>query len=280
MRLTVLLSGFALGFAANLLLAGVAYGQANKANETLFQIGTKKITLGEFEKRYEEVKAQTLNPPTKALFLEDLIRFEIGVQEAEKRKLQNDPIVQERIRQEMYKGLVEKEIGKRVENIKVSDGDMKEFYKKNPELRSSHILIEYKPDATAAQKVAAKKRAEEIWAEVKASKRPFEELVKLYSDDPMSKQTGGDIGWQTRVTLFPAYYEALLATKVGEMRALVETPFGYHIVKVTGRRTYENANKRQLRASVFDEKRRVIFNELFNKLKRQYSVKVNESLIK
>lgn len=284
MRLTVLLSGLILGFAANLFLAGVAYGQqaaGAKANETLFQVGTRRVTLGEFNKRYDEVKNQTLNPPSKDLFLEDLIRFEIGVLEAEKRKVQNDPIVQERLRQELYKALVEKEIGKKVENIKISEEEMKEWYKKNPEIRTSHILIEFKPDATAEQKAAAKKRAEEIWLkDVKDSKRPFEELVKLFSDDPMSKQTGGDIGWQTRVTLFPAYYEAALTTKVGDMKALVETPFGYHIMKVTGRRTYENANKRQLRASVFDEKRRQLFNEMFATLKKQYSVKVNESLIK
>lgn len=290
MKITVLLSGLVLSFILNLALSSVVYAQTPAApskgaasaadNETLFQVGNKKISVGEFNKRYEEVRSQTLNPPTKALFLEDLIRFEVGVQEAEKRKLQNDTLVQERIRQEMYKALLEKEIGKKVENIKVSDQEMQEWYKKNPEIRTSHILIEFKPDSTAEQKAAAKQRAEGIWTDVKKSKRPFEELVKLYSDDPLSKQTGGDIGWQSRVTLFPSYYDAAASMKVGEMRGLVETPFGYHIMKVTGRRTYENANKRQLRAAVFDEKRRQIFNELFDKLKRQTSIKVNQGLIK
>ncbi|MNL33253.1 putative parvulin-type peptidyl-prolyl cis-trans isomerase precursor [compost metagenome] len=141
-------------------------------------------------------------------------------------------------------------------------------------------MIEYKPGATAAQIAEAKKRATEILEEVKKSKRPFEELVKLYSDDALSKQAGGDVGWQSRVTLVPAYYDAISRMKIGEVKGLIETQFGYHIIKLTGRRSFENANKRQIRAAVFDEKRRLIFNEYFDKLKKTYSIKENKSAIK
>ncbi len=243
------------------------------------QVGSHKITLAEFNQKYDEVKTQTINPPAKNVFLEDLIRFEVGVQEAEKMKLQDDPIVKERIKQEIYKVLIEKEIGAKVQAIKVDESDMKEYYKKNPEVRTSHILIEFKPDATQEQKNIAKKRAEEIYGEVKKSKRPFEELVKLYSDDPLSKQSGGDVGWQSRVTLVPIYYETAYKMQVGEIRGLIETQFGFHIIKLTGKRSYENANKRQLRAAVFDDKRRLLFNEYFDKLKKTYNITINAKTI-
>ncbi|MNU01283.1 peptidylprolyl isomerase [compost metagenome] len=68
--------------------------------------------------------------------------------------------------------------------------------------------------------------------------------------------------------------------KIGEVKGLIETQFGYHIIKLTGRRSFENANKRQIRAAVFDEKRRLIFNEYFDKLKKTYSIKENKSAIK
>lgn len=259
-----------------LMLGSLALAQDN----VVAIVGNKKITIEEFNKKFNEVKSQTINPPTKELFLEDLVRYEIGVQEAEKRKLEKDPIVQDRFKQELYKALVEKELGQKVQNIKVTDKEMEEFYKKNPEIRTSHILIEYKPEATAAQIAEAKKRATEIYEEVRKSKRPFEELVKLYSDDPLSKQSGGDVGWQSRVTLVPSYYNTILAMKVGEVKGLVETQFGFHIIKVTGRRSFENANKRQIRAAVFDDKRKLMFDDLFEKLKKQYPVKVNPSLIK
>jgi parvulin-like peptidyl-prolyl isomerase len=264
--------------AMGLIIYSSVQAQASKA-VVLAEVGSKKITLEDFNKKFNDVKAQSLNPPTKSQFLEDLIRYEMGVQEAEKRHLEKDPVVKDRLEQELYKALVEKDIGERVQKISVSEKEMEAFYKKNPEIRTSHILTEFKPGATAEQKAEAKKRALENYAIVKKSKRPFEELVKLYSDDPLSKQNGGDVGWQSRVTLVPTYYETILSMKVGEIRGLVETPFGYHIIKVTGRRSFENANKRQLRAAVFDEKRRVVFDEYFAKMKKSYSIKTNAKLI-
>jgi len=55
--------------------------------------------------------------------------------------------------------------------------------------------------------------------------------------------------------------------------------FGFHIIKVTGRRSYENANKRQIRLAVFDEKRKQAFDAYFDKLKKSYTIKTNPSLI-
>lgn len=263
----------------SILLLISANSYAQKATDVVAQVGKKSITVEEFNKKYNEVKSQTINPPTKEQFLEDLVRYEVGLQEAEKRGLQKDPIVLDRFNQEMYKALLEKDIGPRIQKIQVSDKEMQEWYAKNPELRTSHILIEFKPGATPAQIAEAKKRATEIFEEVKKSKRPFEELVKLYSDDALSKQAGGDIGWQSRVTLVPGYYDAIVNMKVGEIKGLIESQFGFHIIKLTGRRSFENANKRQIRAAVFDEKRKQIFNEYFDKLKKSYPIKENKSAL-
>lgn len=242
-------------------------------------IGKKSLSLEEFNRRFNEVKSQALNPPTKLQFLEDLVRYKMGLQEAEKRGMDKDPLVKERMEQELYKALLEKELSAKIQKAEIKDSDMKDYYKKNPEIKSSHILIEIKTGATPQQREEGKKRAQEIYKEVKESKRPFEELVKLYTDDSVTKQNGGDVGWQSRVTLFPTYYDAILSMKEGEVKGLIETPFGFHIVKVTGRRAYENANKQALRMAVFDEKRRAAFNEYFEKLKKDYPVKLNTKLI-
>ncbi len=260
---------------ASLLMMGSAFAQ-----DVVAVAGTKNITVKDLNDKYEEVLKQTLNPPTKEVFLEDLIRYEIGVQEANKKGLQDDPVVKERIRQEIYKGLIERELGKAVSEIKVTEKEMQAYYTKNPEIRTSHILIEFRPDATEEQKKAARDRANEIHEEVKKSKRPFEELVGLYTDDVLSKRNGGDVGWQSRLTLMPAYYNAALAMKVGEVKGLIETQYGFHIVKVTGRRGYNDADKRQIRMAVFDEKRKEIFDNYFAKLKKTYPIKVNKALIK
>lgn len=270
--------------ALTLILTPTVFAQnaktAPKADSPVVaEVGNKKITLDDFNKKYNEVKVQTINPPTKKQFLEDLVRYELGVQEAEKRKLENDPIVQDRMKQELYKALLEKDLGQKVQKIEVSDKEMQDWYKNNPEIRFSHILIEFKPGATPEQVAEAKKRATEIYDEVKKSKRPFEELVRLYSDDPLSKQAGGDVGWQSRVTIVPSTYEATIGMKPGDIKGLVETPFGFHIIKLTARHSYEEANRRQVRAAVYDEKRKQAFNEYFEKLKKQYNIRVNPSAL-
>ena len=260
-----------------IFISATSYAQKS---DVLAQVGTKAITLEDFNKKYNEVKSQTINPPSKEVFLEDVVRYEVGVQEARKRGLEKDPIVQDQYNQVLYKALLEKDLGQKIQKIQISDKEMEAWYKNNPEIRSSHILIEFKAGATPAQIAEAKKRATEIYDEVKKSTRPFEELVKLYSDDSLSKQAGGDIGWQSRVTLVPNYYDALSTMKLNEVKGLVETQFGFHIIKLTGRRSFADANKRQIRAAVFDEKRKDFFNEYFDKLKKTYTIKENKSLLK
>lgn len=250
------------------------------SQDVVATIGDQKITVEEFNKRYNEVKSLVPNPPPKEVFLEDLIRYKLGLLEAEKKKVKDDPIVQERIRQEIYKGLLEKELGEKINGIKVSENDMQAFYKNNPEVRTSHILIEIKPGANAEERAAARKRASEILSEVKASKKPFEELVNLYTDDVSTKTVGGDIGWQTRVTVAPAYYESALKLKLGEISNLIETEFGFHIIKLTGRNSYQKANKRKLRAAVFDEKKKEVFDKYFGQLKSTYKIQVTKSALK
>lgn len=256
------------------LLAGVVHAQV------VATVNGAKITLKDFKRKYNETKKTTINPPPPELFLEDLVRLEMGVQEAEKRGLEKDPTVKEAFRRELYKALIEKELGKKVDAIKVSESEMRAHYKKYPEIRSSHILIEFPPDATSKQKAAARKRADEIFKEVRASKRPFKELVKLYSDDHLSKMNGGDIGFQSNVTVVPTYYNTLMKLKPGQIAGPVETLYGYHIVKMTGRNSYQDADKRQIRVAVFDKKRAVLFNAYFKRLRSKYKITKDENLIK
>ncbi len=251
-----------------------------QTNEVLATIGKKQITLREFNDKYGEVLMKTMNPPPKDVFLEDLIRYEVGLQEAEKNNLTNDPAVKRKIEEAVYSGLVERMIGKSVDKIEVTEAEMQAWYKSNPEIRTSHILIQFKPGATEQEKSSAKKRAEEIFATVKKSERPFDELVSLYSDDTISKSNGGDLGWQSRLTLVPPYYEAALKTKKGGITGLVETQYGYHIVKVTDVNTYKDANKQQIRVAVFEEKRKKLFDNYFVGLMKKYPIKKNLALLK
>jgi parvulin-like peptidyl-prolyl isomerase len=248
--------------------------------EVLATVGADKITTEEFNRKLDDVRKQAMNPPSPDQFLEDLVRFHVGTQEAEKLGLQNDPLVKERFKQVLYNALLEKQIGKKVEDIKITEGEMRDYYKKNPEIRLAHILIEIKPNAKADEREAVKKRALEILDDVKKSKRPFEELVRLYTDDLPTKELGGDIGFQSRVTLAPILYDTAMGMKIGEVKGLLETQFGFHIVKLIDKRSFDLADKRQIRAALFDDKRAKIFNDYFDKLKKSYKIEVDKAALK
>jgi len=247
--------------------------------QVLAIVGKKKITLEEFEKRYQETES-AFNQPTPQVFLEDLIRFEMGVQQAEKEGLKNHPLVHRKMRQEMYKLLLERKLSDEISKIKVTEKDLRQEYKKSPELRTSHILVEIPDGATKEQEQAARKRALKILKKVKQSDRPFAQLAKNFSDDSLSKNSGGDLGSQSRASAVPAYYNAALKLDEGAVSDLVRTRYGYHIIKLTGRNTFKQANHRQLRALVFERKRKEIFDKYFEKLKDNYKIRVNKKALR
>jgi peptidyl-prolyl cis-trans isomerase C/peptidyl-prolyl cis-trans isomerase D len=249
-------------------------------NPTVATINGRAIKMSEFQQRFDEASRLHNPPSNKKIFLEELIRYEVGVQEAEKRKISEEPVVKERIRQQLYVGLVEKDLGEKINGINVSPKEMEAYYKTSPEMRSRHILIEIKPGATDVERAAGRKRAEEILKEVKSSKKPFEELVKIYTDDLATKKNGGDVGFQNRFSTVPPYYEGMLKLKVGEVSGVVETKFGFHIIKLTEVHSYDEADKDLIRNAIFERKRLAMFNEYFDKLKKKYNITINTAIVK
>ncbi len=105
-------------------------------------------------------------------------------------------------------------------------------------LRASHILISYK-GAYNSQDTISKEQAEakanDLLAQLKAAKNNdelFAELATANSTDPGSKEKGGDLDWFTDGTMVPPFNEFVVSNPVGSL-GIVETVFGYHIIKVT-----------------------------------------------
>lgn len=269
---------FSLVAVAALAISPANAQQKNSQNPVIAQVGNRSITLSDFNTKYNDVVNRTMNPPNKKQFLEDLIRFEIGVQEAEKANLKKDPIVQERINQEIYKALLEKRLAAQIQRIRVTDKQMQAYYRNNPEIRTSHIFVSVPPGAKAEERAAAKKRADEIYKSVANSKRDFAELVKLYSDDSVTKANGGDLGWITSLTFVPEYYNAIKNLAPGRTSNVIETPQGFHIIRVTGKRSYKDADLAQVRVAVFEMEKKKIFDAYFAQLKKNYPVKINPSV--
>jgi peptidyl-prolyl cis-trans isomerase D len=107
-------------------------------------------------------------------------------------------------------------------------------YGKPEERQASHILIAVKPDATDAEKEAAKKRAEDLAAQAKKNPAQFAELAKQSSQDPGSAPQGGDLGFFTRDgSMVKPFEDAVFSMKSGEITGPIQTNFGWHIIKLT-----------------------------------------------
>jgi peptidyl-prolyl cis-trans isomerase SurA len=119
----------------------------------------------------------------------------------------------------------------------VTDAEVQEAYERNksalPKREASvawrQIIIAPKP--TPAAKAAAKAKADSLLAEIKAG-GDFELIAKRESDDPGSKANGGDLGWNRRGRMVPEFDRWMFALAPGQLSPVIETAFGYHIIRV------------------------------------------------
>lgn len=102
-----------------------------------------------------------------------------------------------------------------------------------PEQRlASHILIRVEPDADAAALKAAEEKAQRLATEAKAPGADFAALAKANSEDPGSRDSGGDLGWVERGAMVAPFEEALFSMQSGEVRGPVKTDFGFHVLQL------------------------------------------------
>ena len=125
-------------------------------------------------------------------------------------------------------------------NLAVSEADLRSFYEQNAqrlagkeERRASHILINAPKTAPAAEREAAKAKAAALLAEVRKSPERFAALARQSSQDTGSAANGGDLGLFGRGAMVKPFEDAVFALKQGEVSDLVETEFGYHIIRLT-----------------------------------------------
>lgn len=173
------------------------------------------------------------------------------------------------------------------EDTKISEDEMKKYYEENKDdfytdtVTASHILIKTIDDdgneLSDAKKKEAKKTAEEALAKVKAGE-DFAEVAKEYSEDS-SASSGGELGTFGRGKMVTEFEDAAFAMKAGEISDIVETEYGYHIIKVTERvdkqETYDDV-KDQIKTTLASEK----YTEYVEKLKKDSTIEQKEDIVK
>jgi len=157
-------------------------------------------------------------------------------------------------------------------NIVVSEADAKSYYEQNKarfgtkeERRASHILITAPGSAPAAEREKAKAKAEQLLAEVKKSPASFAEIARKNSQDPGSAEKGGDLDFVTRGAMVKPFEDAMFALKKGDISPVIETEFGYHIIRLADIKPEQIPPFEQVRAQIEGEVRAQLATQEFAK---------------
>lgn len=158
------------------------------------------------------------------------------------------------------------------QNIIVSDEESKQYYDSHPDsfqetekIRASHILVKVEKDDSEEKRTAAKEKITGIQGKLKEGE-DFAQLARENSDCPSSAQ-GGDLGYFKRGMMVKEFEDAAFALAPGSVSDIVETQFGYHIIKI--------ADKKEAGTISYD----TVKSDLQNFLKRQKLTQAVSSLI-
>ena len=195
------------------------------ARELLYQESKKKGFRGSEEEVNEQIEALKGRFPSEAEFQTALTNMNIT--EAQLRSQIEQDIA---IRKFVNNTFVDK--------VTISEAEIKAYYDNNPQfftkpeqVRASHILIKVEPQADAVQKDKARKTLNMVQEKLQTGE-DFGALAKEYSQGPSSSK-GGDLGFFGRGQMVKPFEDKAFSMKTGEVSDIVETRFGYHLIKVT-----------------------------------------------
>lgn len=144
------------------------------------------------------------------------------------------------------------------------------------QVRVRHILIRADKNTDKATRDKAKRTAEDVRKKLIAGE-DFEDLAKKYSEDPGSKERGGDIGFIAKGDTVPEFEKAAFALKEGEISQVVETVYGYHIIKLIEKKKKRTPSFEELKQDflqyVYNKKLEKSYEDYISGLKKQAVIK-------
>lgn len=261
-----------------------------KGEEILADVNGVKITMGDFEEEVAGLPAQYQRAigANKRKFLDELILRELLSQEAIGKGLDKDKEVISALEKLKKRLVAQKLVEKVIEDISVSDDELKKYYEENPDefktpeqVNAAHILVKVEESGDEAEDKAALQKAEGILKKVRDG-ADFSELAKENSDCP-SGTRGGELGYFSRGMMVPEFEEAAFKLKTGEVSGIVKTKFGYHIIKALDRKEAGQKGFDEVRDEIekglLGEKQRSAFNDYTEALKEKAKITVNEELL-
>jgi peptidyl-prolyl cis-trans isomerase C len=209
----------------------------------------------------QEAKARkVVAPPWEVDSQVEQIKKQFPTEDAFKQMLQARGVTVEQLRDDTARTIaVNVMLKNEIEpKIVITEADSKKFYDENkPRFRqddavhASHILIRTPENADVAAKAKAKTQADDLLAQVKKG-ADFADLAKKHSQDPGSAPNGGDLGFFSKGQMVPAFEQAAFGLKPGDTSGVVETPFGFHIIRVSEFKAGRDLGYAEVKAQIED----------------------------
>ena len=256
--------------------------KGEQRGQVLAEVNGATITTEDYKKEVEilppYLKPMTETAEGRKEMIDSMIVRELVMQEAKKAGIDKSPEVMDRLEDLKKRVIIEAYWKQKVEEqAKITDADLQKYYDQNKEkfkvgdqIRASHILLK------------TEKEAQDVLSQLKAG-GSFEELARKYSVDPAGAK-GGDLGWFGKGSMIPEFEKAAFALKEGETSGIVKTKFGYHIIKLTGKRAAGILPlaevKDQIKAALLPEKQQEIFKQMREDLKKTAKYSIKEDVLK
>ena len=185
-------------------------------------------------------------------------------------------------RQASIQNLLERKV---LPGVRVTDREVHAFYVENPDrftapeqVHARHILVQADLSAPAEERARARSTAGEILALLQGG-ADFETVARQRSQDPTASQ-GGDLGWVARGKMVPEFEAAAFALSAGQVSGVVETVYGFHVIRVEGRkggeRVPEGKVREEIRRQLLGEKRQKAVRAEIDSLRDKARIEVLE----
>lgn len=249
-------------------------------------VNQRYISANDYQSAYEDIASfpgrDLKLESAKVRLLKELVDQELLYQEAVKAKVDTRSAS---IRKAMAKAYLEEYINRF--EYPVTDKEIRQFFDEKKgefeQVHARHILIKAKGPNESELRKEAKKKAEAILDEIKKDKSPvdFQAYAKKYSQDGPTGKKGGDLGYFRRNEMVPSFATAAFAIEnPGEISAVVESNFGYHIIELVAARRGFDFFKPQLKNFLLQKKKKDKADALLKKLRSEARIETRVEKLK
>ncbi len=274
-----------------LLTTNPAMAETTADNEKILaQVGTATLTSSDLSTMAELLPPQVrvmlqTNPEVKTELINRWVEINLLSQEALASGLDKDPVTAIKIDEMRNRLLVEALITKRIDtDATISKDAIAAYYLENnkeseqPEqVHAQHILIRTDAESSEDDQAKAKDKINEIAQKLKNG-ASFSDLAAEYSEDPGSKDKGGDLGYFSQGQMVKEFEDTAFATTQGTTSAPVQTNFGWHLIHVVDKKTPEQLPleqvSQQIEAALQKKRGEKQLEELLVELKKKYPVTI------